>query len=71
MVDVGNNFGKISLCPLGCLARDDQEHIFQCEKIITDPAVTKKFKYEDIFSEKVTKFTNAANISEKLSLILI
>ena len=66
MTNVGNNYGKVNLCPLGCIARDNQEHIFQCKELLSDITVSESFKYSDIFSADQTKFTYAANLADKL-----
>ena len=66
MINVGNNYGKINLCPLGCIALDTQEHIFECKELLDNKVVSKSFKYNDIFSEEPTKFTYAVNLAEEL-----
>ena len=65
MIDVGNNYGKINLCPLICIALDDQQHIFKCKQLNSTLEVTNNFNYEDIFSENSKQFVNATNLIRK------
>ena len=65
MIDVGNNFGKINLCPLACIACDDQEHIFQCKELINDPEATKNINYKDI-RQKCVFSTNFQETEERV-----
>ena len=66
LIDVGDNFGRINLCPLGCIALDDQKHIFQCSQLKDKSNEVNNFNYADIFSEKSSKFVSATNLADML-----
>ena len=66
MINVGNNYGKNNLCPLGCIALDTQEHIFECKELVDSTKVSKDFNYSDIFSNNPIKFIYATNLADEL-----
>ena len=66
MINVGNNFGKLNLCPLRCIALDTQEHLFECNQLINDIIISQDFNYSDIFSENQKKFIYAVDLADKL-----
>ena len=64
MIKVNHNYGKKILCPL-CHEKDDtQEHLFSCEKIMTNEG-SNSFNYEFIFSSTQTENIVAACTSKK------
>ena len=66
MINVGNNYGKSNLCPLGCIALDTQEHIFVCNELISTTKLSNDFNYSHIFSDNPTKFIYAINLADEL-----
>ena len=57
MIKVGQNFGRHDKCPACLCHEDDQQHLFQCDKL--DDYCD--FDYEDIFSNNEEKYHNAIN----------
>ena len=71
MLDVRMNFrnkykNDDIKCPLKCDTEDDQKHLLECDKIMSNLISTPEIaKYEDLFAKDVTKQITIAGILEE------
>ena len=69
MTKVGYNFGQKRLCPLCSLHIDDQKEMLNCIVLKIESKELyniKDEKYEDIFSNNITKLSNISKIYQKI-----
>ena len=68
MIDVRNNYkGKYThtgtLCPLGCLDEDTQQHLLVCEELVeTNSLVSEVPVYEHLFGDNLEIKLNISRI---------
>ena len=64
MINVGNNFGRLTKCQICFKEDDNQEHLFKCDILnvaneFLDSDIS--IEYSDLFSNQIEKLQNIIN----------
>ena len=64
MIKVGRNFGRLDKCPACLIEVDEQQHLFECDKL--NGLDLDSNSYEDLFSNNEEKYEYAINRGDSI-----